>query len=1582
MFITIVSKAQLKAEFAAAPLAGCAPLVVSFQDQSTGSPTQWKWDLGNSTISFLQNPVATYFNPGVYSIKLVVQNVSGKDSIIKTQYITVQAAPSVNFSASSLSGCYPLPVQFTNASTAGSGTITSYLWDFGDGNSSAADNPIHIYTAAGTYNVSLQVFNSNGCTKTLTRTNYISITNGVSAVFTNSTPTSCSPPETITFQNQSTGTGTLSYQWNFGDGGTSSVANPSHIYNATGSYTIQLIVQSSNGCRDTATHTAGVNIGEVIANFTMPATVCAGTAATFNNSSVPAPDSTVWTFGDGTTSSVNSPVKIFATAGNYPVKLVSYFGACKDSVTKNVLVFSKPVSAFGGSPLFSCAAPLTVNFTNTSNAATSYQWDFGDGNTSTSAAPSHTYTAPGFYTVNLISTNANGCNDTLVKQDYIKIRLPQAVINNLPQQGCAPLTHTFSAAINSLDAVTAYLWDFGDGTTSSLANPTHTFTTGVYDIQLIITTAGGCRDTVTVPSGIRATLKPVANFSATPRVVCAFMPVNFTDLSTGTVTQWQWLFGDGTQSSDQNPVHMYEDTGLFTVKLIIGNYGCFDTVQFVDYIRVNPPIARFDVTLNCALPLVRIFTDNSIGADEWNWDFGDGNTSNLPSPVHTYTSAGSFIVKLTVKNNVTGCEHSKTAQVIVADEQADFSATELEICKRSSTTFNGVVNNTGAIVNFEWDFGDGTTGTGNAVPHVYLLAGSYTVQLIITDVAGCKDTATKINYIKVNGPTAGFNPSVPGSCLLTSVTFNDESVTDGTHAITQWVWNYGDGIADTLTAPPFTHAYANMGSYNVWLVVKDAVGCTDSIYKNSALIISTPVADFTASDTVSCPAQNISFTNNSTGPGLTYQWDFGDGNTSNLMAPVHAYLSDGIYTVKLNITDSYGCKDQVTKAQYIKIVTPLASFTVSDSVSTCPPLIVQFTNTSVNQNTYNWDFGDGTSSAAASPSHFYNVAGIYFAKLTITGPGGCVSTFTQRIELRGPKGAFSYLNFTGCKPLTVNFKAVTQDRTTFIWDFNDGTTIATADSLISHTYTIPGIYVPKMILIDAAGCRVPITGTDTIVVSGVNAAFTADSLLHCSNGLVQFTNASVSNDIITTYLWDFGDGTTSPLASPSHFYASEGLFTVKLKAFTAMGCIDSVTAPVPVKIVKTPSIDITQSANGCAPLNMNFAGTLLNADTSAINWQWTFSDGRTATGKTLNSFLFSTAGNYNGVLIATNSSGCKDTANTLIEAYAIPNVNAGADIEICKGTGQALLATGAASYSWSPAAGLSCVSCASPVANPVIQTNYTVKGTSAKGCSNTDSVTVGVKYPFKMQYSKGDTLCLGESAKLTASGAATYAWSPSTGLSSTSAATVTANPSVTTNYMLIGTDAIGCFKDTAYFPVKVFPNPTVFAGNDTTINVGKTATLTPTISADVIDVTWSPTGSIFRSSYPTIDVKPKQTTEYNIEVINAGGCTANDALTVMVLCNGANVFIPNTFSPNGDGVNEKFYPRGTGLFSIKTAKIFNRWGELLFENSNMKANDASEGWDGSYKGQKLSTDVFVYVFEIICDNNTILVYKGDIALIR
>ena len=300
---------QPTASFIALPLSGCAPLAVTFTDQSAGSPTAWQWDLGNGTLSTQQNPTTTYFNSGLYTISLTVTNANGSNTLTRTQYIKVDDKPTVDFSALNTTGCFPLRTSFTDLSVGGSAAVSSWEWDFGDGGLSTAQNPVHNYLVAGNYTVTLKVTNSGGCSKVISRPNYIQVSTGVTVAFTNSAPTQCKPPETINFTDNSTGPGTLSYEWLFGDGGNAFAQNTSHTYLSGGNFTVSLIVQSSLGCIDTLVKPSAIVIRDVTSAITGPGTVCQGATANFINSSTPAPVSSLWNFGDATTSTATNPTK-------------------------------------------------------------------------------------------------------------------------------------------------------------------------------------------------------------------------------------------------------------------------------------------------------------------------------------------------------------------------------------------------------------------------------------------------------------------------------------------------------------------------------------------------------------------------------------------------------------------------------------------------------------------------------------------------------------------------------------------------------------------------------------------------------------------------------------------------------------------------------------------------------------------------------------------------------------------------------------------------------------------------------------------------------------------------------------------------------------------------------------------------------------------------------------------------------------------------------------------------------------------------------------------------------------------------
>ncbi|HVX51432.1 MAG TPA: PKD domain-containing protein [Chitinophagaceae bacterium] len=1590
LLLSTTGFSQLKAGFTSSSNAGCSPLVVQFNDASEGSPVSYSWNFGNGLTSTLANPGALYKTPGKYTVTLTVTDAGGNsDTIVKTDYITVYAAPAVDFNFTPQDGCSPLIVAFKDNSSAGSGSETSWNWDFGDGQLSARQNPAHTYSTVDTFSVSLTVTNSFGCASFVTKQNVIKVDGVNSLDFDYSYQNACTPPTKVTFTNTVNTPVPVSYQWLFGDGNTSTETNPVYTYTANGIYNVQLITTTTKGCSDTVTKS--IRIGTVLANFSTIQGACVNKKIAFADSSSPSPISLKWYFGDGGTQTGQSVSHTYTATGQYNVRLVADFGTCTDSITKTITVANKPVASFTSTgDRGTCNLPSAIQFQNTSAGAATYLWSFGNGVNSANENPSYTYTKAGIYDVTLVAKSATGCNDTLVASQYVRLGPP--VINSVTGNftGCVNQDITFTPSISSGDSVTTYLWDFGDGGTASSQSPVHKYTTpGTYTVKLKVTTASGCTSTKQFNNLVQVGNKPVVKFSASPQEVCGSSPVHFTDESTGNITTWNWDFGDKSlQATVQNPSHSYADTGTFTVTLTAGSNGCIADEKIVGYIHVKGAIANFNDSIKCGQPSTVYFKDKNINASQWSWDFGDGQHSAAQNPSHTYTSPGQYLVKLTAKNNA--CSSTKTDTVVIANSAVSFSTmpAQTTFCKYTRITFSANYDPAFAT-SFYWSYGDGVnTGFGankSTVTHLYNKSGSFTPYLVVLDYLGCRDTVKNASHkMHVFGPRANFtNPG--GTCVNGTIMFTDKSTPDTVpHPIVQWIWNFGDGVTKTYTNAPFDHKYTTAGIYPVTLKVVDQYGCYDTTPNTHFDTITKPVAAFSSTDFTRCSSSPVNFIDSSQGILLAYSWDFGDGSSSTLPSPQHAYSTPGIYTVSLNITDKFGCPASIVKNGYIKINNPVASFKITDTTHYCPPWLIKPVSTSTSYTFLTWQFGDGNSSNITNPQHLYTEAGTYNLLLIAQGHGNCFDTARQKLIVFGPSGKLSYSPTAICKPGNVDFSATGKNIAAYTWILGDGEVQSTTTPYYTYTYKVPGTYMPQLTIIDSTGnCQVEVENTeDSIRVADVQASFGLNAAVGCDSALVIISDSSkIFFDTLKAITWNFGDGNIVNGPVTTHYYSTQGSKTVILTLQTNLGCTSTYSAPVNIIIHPAPAVRANIPASVCINTMANFSA----ADTASagtINWLWQFGDGANDT-LPVTSYTYTVANTFPVQVTATNEFGCADTVQGNITVDPLPAVDAGPDSVACLGQSITLQPSGATTYVWAASQSLSCTNCNNPVATPDTATTYYVAGTSAAGCSNIDSLVIDVKRPITITLKPIDTLCAGNTIQLNASGAEVYSWQPAGGLSDPGISNPVASPAVTTTYTVTGSDTKSCFSATASAEVRVFPVPSVsFKDTGVTLMQGDKYTMSSVYSPDVLRWLWAPPDGLSCNNCSQPVASPKQTTTYTETVFNQYGCSASANYTITVLCNQKSLFVPNTFSPNGDGVNDYFYPRGPGLYNIKSMRIFNRWGQLVFNRINIKANDILNGWDGKYKGKIQPSDVYVYTIEVICDNGTVLATHGNVTLLR
>jgi PKD repeat protein len=679
-----------------------------------------------------------------------------------------------------------------------------------------------------------------------------------------------------------------------------------------------------------------------------------------------------------------------------------------------------------------------------------WYWDFGDGNFSDKPNPVHQYYEDGNYTICLTVSGSNGnCSDVFCENISVKSdALCSAMFTWLEHFG-APNTVQFWDL--SQGDISDWQWDFGDGTGSTNQNPIHSFPDeGVYEVCLtVIDFSGTCSDVfcTEVTTGLNNECQAMffsLNDSTNP------FTRQFIDVSTGGPTSWQWSFGDSTYSDEQNPVHVFAQDGVYHVCLAIYSEttGCSDTYcQSVMISQQMPCSAYFNHVEISAQPYTYQFVDLSVGNVENRlWDFGDGKSTNLPNPVHSYYQNGEFEVCLTVTNEDGSC-YDEFCKIIYVGTTPDCTA-EFVYLQSPDDPFKYSFSDIsmGDANTWYWDFGDGNSSSDQNPEHTFTEEGFYLVCLSISDSSGsCEDRTCYGVMVTGEFPCqADFDYTIAPEDPL-SVQFTDAS--SGTVGFR--LWDFGDGNLAMEQNP--LHTYTTGGIYNVCLHVLDFnFNYTDEICKTVGVNYDPDCeAGFTFLPSANDPF-SFQFTDQSTGNLVGWFWDFGDGNTSTLQNPAHTFGSEGSYSVCLTVTNFWGNCEDVFCSDIVIAIPELCQADFAFNTFANLPLTVQFTDLSSGIMTeWFWNFGDGNTSTIQNPVHVFADTGIYQVSLSIQNTDSliyCSHSITKQVEVyvSAPE---CHANFVALPDSGVNkpnlfhfYDQSTGEPDSWLWDFGDGNT--------------------------------------------------------------------------------------------------------------------------------------------------------------------------------------------------------------------------------------------------------------------------------------------------------------------------------------------------------------------------------------------------------------------------------------------------------------------------------------------------------------------------------------------------------------
>ncbi len=1323
--------------------------------------------------------------------------------------------------------------------------------------------------------------------------------------------------------------------------------------------------------------------------------------------------------GVATTQSINTSG---FTSGVHVLKVVAFSSAC-DSVqaTKNITINPRPdVTALN--PDNGCQFAL-LNYSATvglnGSTISTYAWDFGDATTGTGATPTHSYSVAANLNLRLIVTTTQNCKDTLVEPIAV---WPKPTINSVTETDiCWPnaVLYSNNTTIPSnwnTSTITTFEWRYGDGNNGFGSNSSHAFAVpNQYTESLLVTTNVGCRDTLA--GSVDVWPKPDITAITDPDI-CWPQAASFSN-TTGIPNNWNgatiptftWHFGDATTGSGSVTTHAYAVPNFYRDSLyVVSSDGCRDTMAQSISIWPKPEIDSVTVLDQC-WPNGTNFTGFHHIANNWNsaavtihdWRFGDAGTGNTNPVFHTYALPNVYTHTLFVQTG-NACRDTLVDQVNIWPKPSINSITEGDICWPNLVSFTNnttIPNNWDAttIAQWDWRFGDGQTGIVPTLNHYFAVPNRYFDTLFVRTGDNCRDTLT--GSVDV-WPKPQIDSIIAADvCEPQTVNFTQATVIPNNWdnaTIPTYQWDFGDG--NTGTGASTTHNYAIPGAYNVRLIVITSDACRDTLFKN-VNVYPKPNAVFSIADI--CYGDSLflvsgSSVSNVLGSVITgYLWTFGDGNSSQAMDPSHFYSFDGLYTVTLVTTTNHGCMD--TLVQPVNVFPkPNASFSFP---RTCQPDAVNFIDAStVSSGTiagYDWDFGDGGSSAAQNPVYTYATADSYMVELIVTTDNGCLDTLVRTLVWNPkPLANFNFSNV--CFPDSIHFMDQSSlafgNMLRWEWDFGDGGTAMTTNP--THLYATAGTYNVQLIVTSDSLCM------DTLVLTATSnekptASYSPNTI--CWPDSVPFLDLSTigGSAQVTAWQWSFGDGSSSTDQNPMHYYPHPDTFDVSFIAISDSACSDTflqkfVAFPRPgvqlgpdtlwlcpfntltlhagpqfvnyswqdgatdsVYVVNTSgtyTVTVVDT-NGCiqsdtveSPLapkpvlsiapddTVEFCiGSTVMVDAATLGIQaFLWNNGATSSDITV-----STPGTY--TVIGWNQYLCSDTADLVAIQNPLPVPDLGADRSICAGDTAVIEAGAFPAYLWSNGVTSQSI--------PVWYTGaFAVTVTDANGCEGEDEINVTRHELPWVDLGIDSSLCAGDQMVFDAgAGYVSYFW-PSNG-QTTQSITVNANASVS----VIVTDQFGCTNASNVVEVTVdpLPAPAIITKGDQEIEL---------VATPQAYHQWYQDGQLLNGETRP-QIVPTASGNYQVMVTDTNGCKMLSGIFHIDL----EIYDEEMYqgiSPNGDGVNDHFTVPEIEYYPQNQLQIFNRWGAEVYS-----AEPYLNEFDGHEdNGNSLPDGVYFYVLDL------------------